>query len=190
MINGQFTKSASFTRCIGCTLLTVMAGLFSGNSALAQGFGFGVRQGVVGGISIDADGQLRTVTQTQRSGLLRDLREAVAGPSGEIAKKSGLRMISLSKLQGEVAKAIEENRPLPEEVLYLAGIQRIEYLFVYPETHDIVLAGPAEGWVVREDATVVGESSGRPVLQLEDLITALRATTATQQQPISVSTLR
>ena len=96
-------------------------------------------------------------------------------------------MISLSKLQSEIASAIAENRPLSEEVLYLAGLQRVQYVFVYPEENDIVLAGPAEGWVVRDDATVVGETSGRPVIQFEDLITALRTTTATQQQTISVS---
>ncbi len=50
-----------------------------------------------------------------------------------------------------------------------------------------MLAGPAEGWVVREDASVVGKTSGRPVLQLEDLLTALRTTEAARQQPISVS---
>ena len=27
---------------------------------------------------------------------------------------------------------------------YLAGLQHIQYVFVYPDQHDIVLAGPAK----------------------------------------------
>ncbi len=191
MINGQFKKSVKIYRQIVLSTFAVLSGLLTSNTALAQGtgvgFGFGVRQGVVGGISIDAAGQLRSASEVEQSGLLQDLRRSIAGPTDEVAKKTGLRMISLSKLQNEIALAIQENRPLSEDVLYLAGMQRIEYLFVYPDEQDIVLAGPAEGWVVRNDATVVGETSGRPVLQLEDLIVALRTTRAAQQQPISVS---
>jgi hypothetical protein len=193
MISGQLTKSVKMLRpfCVFC--VTTLAALVPWNLACAQntgggfGFGFGVRQGVVGGVSIDAQGQLRSASQVEQSGMLRDLRQALAGPDAEAAKGSSLRMISLAKLQEEIGKAIAENRPLSEEILYLAGLQRVEYVFVYPEQHDIVLAGPAEGWVVREDAAVVGETSGRPVLQLEDLIVALRTVPATQQQTISVS---
>jgi len=32
----------------------------------------------------------------------------------------------------------------------LAGLQRIEYVFLAPDSKDIVLAGPAEGWRVNE----------------------------------------
>ena len=38
----------------------------------------------------------------------------------------------------------QNNRPLPDEVKYLAGLQRIRYVFVYPEQQDIVLAGFGE----------------------------------------------
>lgn len=158
------------------------------SSAHAQ-FGFGgiARVGVVGGVSVDAQGAVQNTSLQDRQGWLQQLRTAVALPSGELAQQAQLRMISLSKLQQEIAQAIAEDRPLSEEVLYLAGLQRIEYVLVYPEQRDIVLAGPAEGWVVRQDGAVVGSSSGRPVLQLEDLLTALRTTEAARQQAISVS---
>ena len=32
----------------------------------------------------------------------------------------------------------------------LAGLQRLQYVFFYPQQNDIVIAGPAEGWL--EDA--------------------------------------
>ena len=39
---------------------------------------------------------------------------------------------------------------------FLGGLQRIEYVLVYPDRQDIVLAGPGEGWMVDEMGTVVG----------------------------------
>ncbi|MCR9292541.1 MAG: DUF1598 domain-containing protein [bacterium] len=152
------------------------------------GFGFGTRiGGVVGGVSVDADGVVRTATLEEQSGVLEALRKSVGQPSAGLEAKTELRMVSLRNLQAEVASAMAEGRDLSEDVLFLAGLQRIEYVFVYPEQQDIVIAGPAEGWRVREDATVVGQTSGKPVIQLEDLITALRATSETRQVPMSVS---
>jgi hypothetical protein len=52
--------------------------------------------------------------------------------------------------------------------------ERIEYVFAYPDSHDIVLAGPAEGWTVDDRGNVVGTNSGAAVLHLVDLIAALR----------------
>ncbi len=58
---------------------------------------------------------------------------------------------------------------------YLAGLLRIQYVFFYPETGDIVLAGPAEGFAEDPVGRIRGLTSGRPVLQLQDLVTAMRA---------------
>jgi hypothetical protein len=150
------------------------------------GVGFG-RLGVVGGVSVDAEGLVQTISMEDRTDLLRQLRSTVGDPSGPLAERSDLRMVSLAKLQNEIALAMTEQRELTDEVLYLAGLQRIEFVFVYPERGDIVLAGPAEPWEVREDASVVGKFSGRPVLRLEDLLVALRTSEITRQQAISVS---
>ena len=43
-----------------------------------------------------------------------------------------------------------------EDMFNLAGLQKIEYVFFYPETGDIVIAGPAEGWTLGSDGAVVG----------------------------------
>jgi hypothetical protein len=150
------------------------------------GFGFG-RVGVVGGVSVDANGLVQSMAMEDRSELLQQMRSSVLSPTGALANGSELRMVSLSKLQAEIASAVVEQRRLSDEVLYLAGLQRVEYVFVYPESSDIVLAGPAEPWMVREDANVVGKNSGRPVLRLEDLLVALRSTEAAREEAISVS---
>ena len=45
---------------------------------------------------------------------------------------------------------------LTDEMRYLAGLQRVRYVFYYPDSKDIVLAGPAEGWVPDLAGRIVG----------------------------------
>ncbi len=145
-------------------------------------------QRVVGGVSIDAEGVVQRATQAERDGLLANLRESVQGSKGDASKPSDMRMISLRKLQEAILAQQSNGQPLSEEIQFLAGLQRIEYVFVYPEDKDIVIAGPAEGWKVRsEDGSVVGSVSQRPVIRLEDLLTAFRTVDAARNEPISVS---
>ena len=98
------------------------------------------------------------------------------GLAGDITKPSKLRKISLRRLDALLAEHVSQNKPLTSDVLYLAGLQRVEYVFAYPESSDLVLAGPAEGWTVDDAGNVVGANSGAAVMQLVDLIAALRTT--------------
>lgn len=129
------------------------------------------------GVYVDADHVLRTQVHPDPTGqLMRDRVQAAKGSlNPDVAKFSGLRKVSLNRLEAAVSKAIEEGRPLPDEVKHLAGLQRVQYVFFYPETKDVVLAGPAEGWVPDLASTAVGLTTGRPTLLLEDLVSALRA---------------
>ena len=70
---------------------------------------------------------------------------------------------------------------------YLAGMQRVQYVFVYPQHNDIVLAGPGEGWKLNAQGEVVGITTNRPVLLLDDLKVALRSIEAVQTTGISCS---
>jgi hypothetical protein len=60
-------------------------------------------------------------------------------------------------------------------MMYLAGIQRITNVFYFPESKDIVIAGPAEGWFPGHEGAMVGVRTLRPVCELQDLVAALRA---------------
>ncbi|BBO31943.1 DUF1598 domain-containing protein [Lacipirellula parvula] len=133
-----------------------------------------VGNGAVGGVAVDADGTIKRAEQRDETSLLDARRSALDGLTGDIAKPAKLRKVSLRRLDALLASHASQNKPLPPEVLYLAGLQRIEYVFAYPEANDLVLAGPAEGWLIDDAGNAVGESSGAPVLQLEDLIAALR----------------
>jgi hypothetical protein len=51
---------------------------------------------------------------------------------------------------------------------------RLEYVLAYPQTGDIVLAGPAGGWQASAEGRLVNVETGSPVLQLDDLVVMLR----------------
>ena len=74
-----------------------------------------------------------------------------------------------------MAAKIAAGEPIPDEMKYLAGLFRISNVFFYPETGDIVLAGWAEGFAEDNVGRVRGLSTGWPVVELQDLATALRA---------------
>lgn len=126
------------------------------------------------GIAIDANGLLRTMTFGDPTGVLNRQRMAAAKAvlPPEVAKASPIRYVSLNRLEQQL---VAQNGVPTEEMRYLAGLLRVEYVFLYPDSGDIVLAGPAEGWGANLTGRVVGLTSGRPVLQLQDLVVALRA---------------
>ncbi|MCA9148901.1 MAG: DUF1598 domain-containing protein [Planctomycetales bacterium] len=128
------------------------------------------------GVVVDAAGVLSIKRQVDNSGTLdrNRRREAVAALGRDLAKPSDLRKVSLNRLEAAVTRELREGRRPSEEMAYLAGMTSIRYVFYYPETHDIVLAGPAEGFMIDELGRPVGIVSGRAMLQLEDLIVALR----------------
>ncbi|QEG42713.1 DUF1598 domain-containing protein [Roseimaritima ulvae] len=173
-------------RFLSTATLLVSFALFSG-AALSYAGIAGVRQNAVGGVMIDAQGLVRAATVVDREDLLNQLRAEVKAPPGQLGEAAKLRMVSLAKLQQAIRETKANGQRLPDEMRYLAGLQRVEYVLVYPEQQDIVLAGPAEPWVVREDASVVGAHSGQPTLLLEDLMIAMQSVEMARQAGISCS---
>ncbi|HTN76951.1 MAG TPA: DUF1598 domain-containing protein [Pirellulaceae bacterium] len=149
---------------------------------------FNFRGNNVGGVSIDAKGVVSGPSLDGRNANLQQMRQDIKKPAADLARPVELRMVSLRGLEAAVADA-QKNKMgvLPDEVRFLAGIQRIQYVFVYPEANDIILAGPGEGWKVRDDATVVGVTTDRPVVLFDDLIVALRTSKAAREASISCS---
>ncbi len=144
-------------------------------------------QQAVGGIAVDANGVVEAPT-IEDEATLAGLREsALAAVPEDLQAFTDLRAVSLKQLEAEVASHQAAGTELPESVRYLAGLQRVKYVFVYPEQNDIVIAGPAEGWRVDHLGNVVGATTGRPVLLLEDLVVALRTRDVDQLEAISCS---
>ena len=172
------------------TTLFFFAALIPCESSLGQGFGLGsgLNNRAVGGVKIDAKG----VLSEGKALLDPEIRERIAKglekSDAQIKSATELRMISLRGLEAAIAKALESGGTVSNEARYMAGLQRIEYVIVEPETNDIILAGPGEGFKVNDQGVVVGSKSGTPVVQLEDFLCAIRSADAARTgQGISVS---
>jgi Protein of unknown function (DUF1598) len=129
------------------------------------------------GVIVDAQGVLRLQHFADPGGQLakRRIAEARAKLNPDVAKSSPLRKVSLNRLEAAVRERLANNQPPNEEMQFLAGLTRLRYVFYYPDTKDIVIAGPAEGWAADPANHMCGIESGRPVLELQDLVVALRA---------------
>lgn len=128
------------------------------------------------GVYVDADGIVRTKMVRDPSGQLmrRRLAEAKAALHADLARPSPMRKVSLNRLEASLAECLRTGAPIPNEMKYLAGLTRLQYVFFYPETGDVVIAGPAEGFVPDLTGRIVGMHSGKSVLELQDLVVALR----------------
>ena len=141
----------------------------------------------VGGVAVDAQGVLEAPTVEDNAELLALRDQVQLDTPADLEQFTERRAVSLKRLEATIARCRAENKPLPAEVECLAGLQRVQYVFVYPEQQDIVLVGPAEGWKVDDLGNVVGRTTNRPVLMLDDLLVALRSGGSSRMDPITCS---
>jgi len=128
------------------------------------------------GVRVDPKGVLYRLTKEEQTGRLAALgiQARTADINEDMSRQSHLRMVSLTRLEAEVTRRVAAGEPVVESMKKLAGLSQIQYVFVYPESNEIVIAGPAEGWKYDASGVAVGTSSGKPALQLDDMVTVLR----------------
>ncbi|HUY88065.1 MAG TPA: DUF1598 domain-containing protein [Pirellulales bacterium] len=160
-------------------------GVLAAVPPVAWAFG-GFRQ-AVGGIYIDAGGAVSNAQKDQLGDLRKERLKALRPVPGDLNQPAKLRKVSLRLLDEAIGECLRRDQPLPDEIKCLGGLQRIQYVFVYPEQNDIVLAGYGEGWQVDPRGNLVGITTGRPVLQLDDLLVALRTAREASRGGISCS---
>jgi hypothetical protein len=165
---------------MACCLLLAHA-----HDAMAGGL-FGNNRSV-GGVSVDTEGIVSSPTVEDQQELAALRQNITLNVPAALEEFTPLRAVSLKHLEAMLAKSRAAGSDPPEEAEYLAGLLRIEYVFVYPEQNDVVIAGPAEGWKLDELGNVVGATTNRPVLQLDDLIVALRSGVVSRTEPITCS---
>jgi Protein of unknown function (DUF1598) len=143
----------------------------------------------VGGIKVDAKGVVSKASVELRNDFVKAMKDTVKPVSDDLRKSTKMRMVSLKALNAALVEAQKSDMgQVPDDVRFMAGLQRIQFVFVYPEENDIVLAGPGEGWKVDENGSVVGETTGLPVLLLEDFLIAMQCVNnARDGQGISAS---
>ena len=163
------------TRLIIFGLISSLAwGVLAPSQTLAQDGGQPVQPA---GVRIDASGVLRMQFFSDPTGRLgrQRINEMRAELDADVARRSKLRKISLTRLEAVIAERLATGGGLTEDMRNLVGLTRLQYIFFYPDTNDIVIAGPAEGYGTDLSGRVIGLQTGQAVLLLEDLITALRS---------------
>lgn len=160
--------------CILGLVVTVHAGLLGGGN-----------QRSVGGVIIDGAGVVRDANVDEKQELANMLRAQMDPIAGDLKEADDMRMISLKGLQQAITESA--GGPLPAEIEFMAGLQRVEYVLVDAENHDIVIGGPAEPWTIRDDGSVVGTVSGQATMRLTDLAVAMRGLEQASAEGISCS---
>jgi hypothetical protein len=148
-----------------------------GGGGGGAGGGGTIGTGATSGVAVDANGVLQRVLINDPTGALsrQRIQQAMTRLEGNLAKPSKLRKVSLTRLERLVQQRLAEGHSLDDAMLHLAGLTRLQYVFCYPESGDIVIAGPAEPWAQAPSGRMLAIDTGRPVLELQDLIVALRA---------------
>ena len=128
------------------------------------------------GVYVDASGTLHRLAPRTDNPLLKRVHQAARRDSGNrsIKRRSALRKVSLPRLEKVLQARHAFGLPPNESMQNLAGIYRIKYLLVYPETGDLVIAGPAGDWCRDAEGRVVNVETKAPVLQLDDVIVLLQ----------------
>ncbi len=147
----------------------------------------GFFQQPVGGVSIRPDGLLENAAPDALGELGKARARLVGQAPADLKGRVPLRKVSLRRLEAALAAEIQAGKPLPSEMALLGGLQHIRYVFVYPEQKDIVLVGPAEDWKVDDRGNIVGKTTGRPVMNLDDLVIALCAAAGADRGEIACS---
>jgi hypothetical protein len=147
-----------------------------------QPFPNGVYADAEGALLVRAGGERAALAAVRAHGLptaaaaSRETKSAPAGADVNDAARqsSSLRYVSLSKLEAAIAQRQERHEPLEPAMLSLAGLQRVSFVLAYPETGDLVLAGPAGDWAGAPTGGLVSVETGRPIVRLDDLLTLWR----------------
>jgi hypothetical protein len=168
--NGGGAANADFDSLIDLIQSTVEY-----DSWMENGSGQGEIQSFPTGVYADPDGTLRFAKEQIATTIFKKSPSAESPVQiADARKASPLRYVSLPRLERAIAAHQAEHKPLPPEMLTLAGLERIDFVIVNPETHDLILAGPAGDWRIVAPGTIVRTETGRPVVRLDDLLSLWR----------------
>jgi len=123
-----------------------------------------------GGVYMDAEGMVRfRELDTKQLDIARTRAHNALNNKDE-----KLVYVSLPKLCAEAKAAVTAGKEIPQEVRLMHGLLQVDYVFVYPDAKDLIIAGPAEAPDITNQFAPVGQRTGRPIMQLDDLVVAMR----------------
>jgi hypothetical protein len=159
-------NSGGYLMSVRTSILMVLSSLLFVGSAFGQA---GIAAFDPEGVYIDASGTLKAAKTLKHKRLAAIRAKALAGKTdGE------LTFLSLPKLLAEAKKSHDAGNPIPDAVRYMGGMVRLRYVFVDEQRKDLILAGESEKYDTTVPLRPLGQRTGRPVLHLGDLVTALR----------------
>lgn len=123
-----------------------------------------------GGVEVDPQGVLILRETDVAKGLQK--KRILARKQGKV--DPAFAYISLPRLFKDVQAIVDRGETIPDEMKFLDGMVKLQYVFVYPEEKDLVIAGPREDWDATDPHRPLGLETGRAVLRLEDLVMAMR----------------
>ncbi len=176
----RFLSPAILIPTITLGMLGLVATVHGGLAGIGQ-------QRAVGGVMIDAAGVVRTATVDEKRELSEVVADHLMAAEGDLNEATELRMVSLSGLQDALLASVRSGEPIAAEVEFMAGLQRIDFVFVDEAKHDIVIAGPAEPWKMLGDGSVVGTVTGGATMRLADFLVAMRSVEQARNGGISCS---
>jgi len=129
-----------------------------------------------GGVYVDTSGLMKRISLDDGGRNLAHVRQMAFQSCGnqDVRRRSHLRKVSLTRLERQAQVLWAMGRPPTEAMKVLAGLQKVKYVLVYPDTQDIVIAGPAGDWTSDTEGRKVSVDTSRPVLHLDDLVVVLR----------------
>ena len=139
------------------------------------GTGDGTIQAYPAGVFVDASGTLRRI-QFDATGKLEALRRRTSANDSrlETSQKTELRTISLVALEREAQLSAAQGKPISAWMKNLGGMYDVQYLIAKPESNDLLIAGPAGPWHLDNEGRAINTETGKPVLQLDDLVICMR----------------
>lgn len=183
---GLFAGFAAFSLALIGSVEGQIGGAGGGNTGGGAGSGNAQNNS---GIKIDSSGVMSLIAPNDvTSGLDKRRREAIAKKnlSKDLRRRSKLRFVSLVKLEREIERIIEDQKPIPDDLFFLAGLFRLEFVFVDVDEKDLIIGGPADGFVPDAIGRMIGIEIGRPTLRLDDLFVAMRTVGQNNQVGCSI----
>jgi hypothetical protein len=169
------------------SLIDLITSTVEADSWEENGTGEGEIQPFPTGVWIDATGALRVDNGDAGTAGLAAIRargargeatppaaDATSPATANPRRHSALRYVSLPRLEAAIIARQAEHLPLDPAMLTLAGLERVEFVLVYPETGDLVLAGPAGDWQVLRGGGLISAETGRPIARLDDMLALWR----------------
>jgi hypothetical protein len=138
--------------------------------------GTGSIRGFPTGVYVDAAGALKRIAPSAAEDLEALRLSSRKSDDGLVAvgEESAMRKVSLKALERALALDAVRGQGPSDAASSLGGLYRVDYVFLYSDTGDVVIAGPAGPLARDAEDRLVHAATGTPALRLDDLVVCLR----------------